>query len=288
MAKKNTGLGRGLDALLDDLDLTLDAPQNNGVLTVSVYDVDTNPDQPRKTFDPEKLKELASSLKRHGVVQPLLVRKNGARYTIVAGERRFRAAKLANLSTVPVVLTEADDDTLMELSLVENIQRENLNPIEEAAALKLLMQQHDLTQEEVSERIGKSRPAIANALRLLTLSKPVQTLVKEGKLSAGHGKMLAGVADKKLQESLANACVENDWSVRRLEDELRFASMRKKPKPAPKEPSAELRSALHQMRAQLGTKVALQGSEEKGKLIIHYYSRDDLDRIYRAIVGEEE
>ena len=286
MAKKQMGLGRGLDALLDDLDEKL--PENGGTLTVSLYDIDTNPDQPRKTFDPEKLGELAASLKRHGVVQPLLVRKNGLRYTIVAGERRFRAARLAGLKTVPVVLTDADDDTLMELSLVENIQRENLNPIEEAAALKLLMQQHDLTQEEVSDRVGKSRPAIANALRLLTLSKPVQTLIKSGALSAGHGKMLAGVANAKLQQELAEKCVKNDWSVRRLEDELRFAAMEKKPKRAAEEPSAEVKAALHRMRSELGTKVQMEGSEEKGKLIIHYYSKDDLDRIYRAIVGEEE
>ena len=286
MTKKNTGLGRGLDALLDDLNL--DEPQNAGAAEVSLYDIDTNPDQPRKTFDPEKLRELAASLKRHGVVQPLLVRKNGSRYTIVAGERRYRAARMAGLTTVPVVLTDADDDTLMELSLVENIQRENLNPIEEAAAIRLLMQQHDLTQEEVSERVGKSRPAIANALRLLSLSKPVQQMVKDGTISAGHGKMLAGVADQKLQESLAKACAENDWSVRRLEDELRFASMQKKTKSAPREPSAELRSALHHLRSQLGTKVSLSGSEEKGKLIIHYYSKDDLDRIYHVILGEED
>ncbi len=286
MAKKMTGLGRGLDALLDDLDVQ--EPENGGVLTVSLYDIDTNPDQPRKTFDPEKLKELASSLKRHGIVQPLLVRKNGLRYTIVAGERRYRAARLAGLKTVPVVLTEANDDTLMEISLVENIQREDLNPIEEAAALKLLMQQHDLTQEEVSERVGKSRSAIANALRLLTLSKPVQAMVKDGTLSAGHGKMLAGVADAKLQKELAEKCVQNDWSVRRLEDELRFAAMEKKPKPEAFEPSVEFKAALHRLRSELGTKVAVQGDEQKGKLIIHYYSKDDLDRIYRTIVGEEE
>ena len=286
MAKKLTGLGRGLDALLDDLDVQ--EPENGGVLTVSLYDIDTNPDQPRKTFDPEKLKELASSLKRHGVVQPLLVRKNGLRYTIVAGERRYRAARLAGLKTVPVVLTEANDDTLMEISLVENIQREDLNPIEEAAALKLLMQQHDLTQEEVSERVGKSRSAIANALRLLTLSKPVQAMVKDGTLSTGHGKMLAGVADAKLQKELAEKCVQNDWSVRRLEDELRFAAMEKKPKTEAFEPSVEFKAALHRLRSELGTKVAVQGDEQKGKLIIHYYSKDDLDRIYRTIVGEEE
>ena len=283
---KNKGLGRGLDALLDEID----APESvqNGKFEVDLYDLDTNPNQPRKTFDPEKLSELAQSIKQHGVVQPLLVKKNGARYTIVAGERRYRAARAAGLMTVPVVLTDADDDALMELSLVENIQRENLNPIEEAAAIRLLMKQHDLTQEEVSERVGKSRPAIANALRLLSLSKPVQTLVKEGKLSAGHGKMLAGVENAKLQQELAEKCVKNDWSVRRLEDELRFAAMEKKPKKPAAEPSVEFKAALHRMRSELGTKIAVQGDEQRGKLIIHYYSSDDLDRIYRAIVGEDE
>ncbi len=285
MAKRQTGLGRGLDALLDDLDVQ--EPQQGGVLTVSLYDIDTNPDQPRKTFDPDKLNELAASLRRHGMVQPLLVRKNGLRYTIVAGERRYRAARLAGMKAVPVMLTDANDDTLMELSLIENIQRENLNPIEEAAAIRILMQQHDLTQEEVSDRVGKSRPAIANALRLLSLTKPVQALVKDGKLSAGHGKMLAGVADAKLQKELAEKCVQNDWSVRRLEDELRFASMQRKQK-AESEPSVEMKAALHRMRGTLGTKIQMQGSEEKGKLIIHYYSKDDLDRIYRTIVGETE
>ncbi len=285
MATKNKGLGRGLDALLDEIDAPEQAAQ--GKFEVDLYDIDTNPNQPRKTFDPEKLSELASSIKRHGVVQPLLVKRNGARYTIVAGERRYRAARAAGLMTVPVVLTDVDEDAVMELSLVENIQRENLNPIEEAAAIKLLMQQHDLTQDEVSERVGKSRPAIANALRLLTLAKSVQKLIKDGRLSAGHGKMLAGVGDPRIQMEMAEKCVEGDWSVRRLEDELRFAEMPKHKRKEKAEPSPEFRSALHRMRAELGTKVAVQGSEDKGKLIIHYYSRDDLDRIYRAIVGNE-
>ena len=198
---KNKGLGRGLDALLDEID-TPDV-SNEGKIEVNLYDIDTNPDQPRKTFDPEKLAELAASIRRHGVVQPILVKKNGTRYTIVAGERRYRAARQAGLRTVPVVVTDADEDAVMEISLIENIQRENLNPIEEAAAIKLLMQQHDLTQEEVSERVGKSRPAIANALRLLTLSKSVQKLIKDGRLSAGHGKMLAGVSNSRTQMEMA-------------------------------------------------------------------------------------
>lgn len=282
---KNKGLGRGLDALLDEIDAPEEARENR--LEVNLYDIDTNPNQPRKTFDPEKLAELAASIKRHGIVQPILVKKNGSRYTIVAGERRYRAARQAGLMKVPVTLTDIDEDTVMEISLVENIQRENLNPIEEAAAIKLLMQQHDLTQEEVSERVGKSRPAIANALRLLTLAKSVQKLIKDGRLSAGHGKMLAGVGDPRVQMELAEKCVESDWSVRRLEDEIRFSEMPKRKRKEKPEPTPEFRSAMHRMRAELGTKVSVQGDEERGKLIIHYYSRDDLDRIYRTIVGNE-
>lgn len=282
---KNKGLGRGLDALLDEIDAPEEARENR--LEVNLYDIDTNPNQPRKTFDPEKLAELAASIKRHGIVQPILVKKNGSRYTIVAGERRYRAARAAGLMTVPVILTDVDEDTIMEISLVENIQRENLNPIEEAAAIKLLMQQHDLTQEEVSERVGKSRPAIANALRLLTLAKSVQKLIKDGRLSAGHGKMLAGVGDPRIQMELAEKCVESDWSVRRLEDEIRFSEMPKRKRKEKPEQTPEFRSAMHRMRAELGTKVSVQGDEERGKLIIHYYSSDDLDRIYRTIVGNE-
>ncbi|MDO4853272.1 MAG: ParB/RepB/Spo0J family partition protein [Clostridia bacterium] len=279
------GLGKGLDALLDELDLQ--ERQTGNVEQVSLYDIDTNPDQPRKTFDEEKLNELAASLKRHGIVQPLIVKRNGLRYTIIAGERRFRAARIAGLTTVPVLISDLDENAIMEVALVENIQRENLNPIEEAAAIKLLMEQHDLTQEEVSARIGKSRPAIANALRLLSLEKPVAELIKEGKLSAGHGKMLAGISDKKQQKELAEKAAEKDWSVRRLEDELRFASWEKKTKPKP-EYSPEFRAAIHKMRHALKTKITVEGAEEKGKLIISYYNADDLDTIYRAIVGEHE
>ena len=279
------GLGRGLDALLDELDL--EEKSGGQIEQVSLYDIDTNPDQPRKTFDEEKLKELAASLKRHGVVQPLIVKRNGLRYTIIAGERRFRAARLAGLSTVPVLVSDLDENTIMEVALVENIQRENLNPIEEAAAIRLLMEQHDLTQEEVSARIGKSRPAIANALRLLSLEKPVTEYIKSGKLSAGHGKMLAGIEDRERQIELANKAIEKDWSVRRLEDELRFAAWEKKPK-AKQEYSPEFKAALRAMRNKLKTKVAVEGTEQKGKLIISYYNADDLDTIYRAIMGDEE
>ncbi len=278
------GLGKGLDALLDELEV--EEGNRNNIEQVSLYDIDTNPDQPRKSFDTDKLNELAASVKRHGIVQPLIVKRNGLRYTIIAGERRFRAARIAGLDTVPVIVSNLDENAIMEVALIENIQRENLNPIEEAAAIRFLMEQHDLTQEEVSERIGKSRPAIANALRLLSLEKPVLELIKTGKLSAGHGKMLAGIENKKQQKELAEKAAEKEWSVRRLEDELRFASWEKKPKKR-QEHSPEMRAALREMRNRLGTKVAVEGTEQKGKLIISYYNKEDLETIYRCIVGDE-
>ena len=285
MAKKNArGLGRGLDALLDELDFQ--SGDGGRIEQASIYDIDTNPDQPRKTFDEEKLKELAASLKRHGVVQPLIVRRNGLRYTIIAGERRFRAARIAGLTTVPVLVSDMDEDSIMEVSLVENIQREELNPVEEAAAIRLLMEQHDLTQEEVSSRIGKSRPAIANSLRLLSLEKPVLELIRTGKLTAGHGKMLAGIEDRKKQTELAEKAAEKEWSVRRLEDEIRFASWTKKKKEA-ETFSPEFHDAIKTMRKVLKTRIAVEGTEQKGKLIISYYSPDDLETIYQVITGSK-
>ena len=185
MAMKK-GLGRGLDALLGDY--TAAPPE--GVRQTDVYLIDTNADQPRKTFDEEKLKELADSIARHGMVQPIIVRQNGERFVIVAGERRFRAARLAGLTQVPVIVKALDDAEVMEVALIENLQRENLNPIEEAAAIRFLMEQHDLTQEEVAKRLAKSRPAIANSLRLLNLDDGVQDYVREGKLSAGAARVL--------------------------------------------------------------------------------------------------
>lgn len=277
------GLGRGLDALLDELE---QEEKGVGVTEVSLYDIDTNPDQPRKTFDEEKLQELAASIRRHGVVQPLIVKKNGLRYTIIAGERRFRASRLAGLKKVPVVVTDMDEATIMEVSLVENIQRENLNPIEEAAAIRFLMDQHDLTQEEVSTRIGKSRPAIANSLRLLQLDHGVMDQIKSGALSAGHGKMLAGISERKQQTELADKAVKLGWSVRRLEDEIRFLSMPKKEKSQKTELSPEMKAAIKEMRNRLGTKITVEGTEESGKLVIQYYNADDLNRIYSIIMGE--
>ncbi|MDO4564483.1 MAG: ParB/RepB/Spo0J family partition protein [Clostridia bacterium] len=274
------GLGRGLDALLGGEDESRSA----GVKEVRIGELDVNPNQPRKSFDEERLQELAASIKRHGIVQPLLVRKNGSRYTIVAGERRYRAARMLGLSSVPVIITALDEQKTAEVSLIENIQREDLNPIEEAAAINFLMKQHDLTQEEISERIGKSRSAIANSLRLLKLDSRVQAHVADGKLSAGHAKMLAGVEDAARQRGLAERCISEGWSVRMLEEALRAASGKKPSKRKKSEQSREMKELTRTFREHLGAKVEIQGSEERGKVIISYYSKDDLENIYKAIV----
>lgn len=289
MAGMKKGLGRGLDALLEPYaGPEADRDAANRVLEISVRDIDTNRAQPRKSFDEAALRELADSIRVHGVVQPLLVRPNGSRYTIVAGERRFRAARLVGLETVPVLAAEYDEAQMQEVALIENLQREDLNPVEEAAAIRFLMQQHDLTQEEVSERLGKSRPAIANALRLLNLDRNVLELVRTGALSAGHGRALAAVTDAATQERLADECVRLGYSVRALESRVRNLQAGRKPskKAAPAPHSGDLAQAERALRDRLGTRVRIAGDERRGRITIEYYSADDLQRIYERIVDE--
>ena len=257
MANKK-GLGRGLDALLESFE------PGKGPATlqeVSVYDIDTNPDQPRKTFDEEKLNELATSIRTHGIVQPLILYRQGNRYTIVAGE-------------------------LQEVSLIENLQREDLNPVEEAAAIRFLMIQHNLTQEEVSSRIGRSRPAVTNALRLLNLPESVQGMLKDGTLSAGHGKMLAGLDDAEKAEKLAQKAVREGWSVRQMEEAVRLDALPRKKVSRRMDP--EVRRTASAIRSKLRAKVSIEGDQEKGKIIISYFSKDDLMNICDTILGVEE
>ena len=282
MAAKK-GLGRGLDALLESFEPGK-APAS--LQEVSVYDIDTNPDQPRKTFDEEKLEELASSIRTHGIVQPLILYRQGERYTIVAGERRFRAARLAGLKVVLAVITDKEEHELQEVSLIENLQREDLNPVEEAAAIRFLMVQHNLTQEEVSSRIGRSRPAVTNALRLLNLPESVQEMLKEGSLSAGHGKMLAGLNDPEKAEKLAQKTAKEGWSVRQLEEAVRLNALPRKKVTHRMDP--EVKRAASALRSRLRAKVAIEGDQEKGKIVISYFSKDDLMNICDAILGNEE
>jgi len=289
------GLGRGLDALLGDFTET--PPE--GVQEIDIRLIDTNADQPRKAFDEDKLKELSASISLHGMVQPIIVRKKSSRYTIVAGERRFRAARMAGRDTVPIIVKELEPAQVMEIALIENLQREDLNPVEEAAAIRFLMQQHDLTQEEVSKRLSKSRPAIANSLRLLTLGDDIQNYVREGKLSAGHARALVPIKNVDAQRALANAIVEKQLSVRDAEDMARQEIAREEAdrphgeaiptaKQQKEEPqlSGALYEAQEQLRNHLGTKVAISGNEKRGKLIIDYYSRDMLEGLYELLMRE--
>jgi len=291
MAAQKKGLGRGLDALLDPYALSVEEQEESGtgVLLVNVREIDTNALQPRKQFDEASLKELADSIRLHGIVQPLIVKKKGSRYFIIAGERRFRAARLAGLEEVPVLVTDYDEAEIHEVSLIENIQRENLNPIEEAAAIRFLMKQHDMTQEEVATRLGKSRPVIANALRLLQLPESVIEQLKSGVLSAGHGRALAGLSDNALIEQLAAECVKNEYSVRALEERIKHLNDKKKPAEKKQKPalSSDLAGIEEAFRESLGTKVTLSGSSTRGKITIEYFNREDLERVYERIYGKE-
>ena len=276
------GLGKGLDALLGDYE-----EQQSSVMEVDVNQIDTNASQPRKSFDKEKLEELAASIRNHGIVQPIVVRKAGDRYTIIAGERRYRAARLAGLSTVPVVVREMDDYEVMEVALIENIQRENLNPIEEATAIRFIMDQNDMTQEEVAARLAKSRPSIANTLRLLNLPWEVQELLKEDKLQTGHAKVILSLPERYMQVELADRIAKGGVSVREAE---RIAKSMTKPREEKKKPERPLDSDLgfaeNSLRERLGTKVTIQGTQEKGKVIIEYYSRAELTGIYDILIRE--
>ena len=286
MAMGKKGLGKGLDALLGDFT----EPQKAGLQEVDIYLIDTNEDQPRKSFDKEKLQELSDSIKLHGVVQPIVVRKIGERYSIIAGERRYRAARLAGLSTVPVVIKEMNEMQAMEVALIENIQRENLNPIEEAAAIKSLMDLHDLTHEEVSKRISKSRPAVSNAVRLLSLPDEVQDMVKQGKLQAGHARAILAIPDDLNRTIVARRIAESGASVRETERivkaELNSKMESKTPRKEKRIEDPDLKAAEDAMRDRLGTKVCIHGSAAKGKLVIEYYTKDQLSGLYDLLMSE--
>ena len=286
MALQKKGLGRGLDALLDPYTIDDKPEQKDKVRSVSIHEIDTNLQQPRKDFNEEALKELSASIAVHGIVQPLIVKEKNGRYLIIAGERRFRAARMAGLKEVPVLVADYDEAEIHEVSLIENIQREDLNPIEEASAIRFLMQQHDMTQEEVSSRLGKSRPAVANSLRLLQLPQKVVDMLRDGRLSAGHGRALAGLTSPGLMEQLGEETVKMGYSVRALENRVKNLNEEKKPRQKEKKDkslSTDLQHAEDALREKLGTRVKIQGNEQKGKITIEYFSAEDLERVYDVI-----
>ncbi len=286
-SNKDRGLGRGLSALLGDDALQA---QEGGSLSLPISEVQPGLKQPRKRFDEESLADLADSIRTHGIIQPLTVRRlSSGYYQIIAGERRWRAAKMAGLREVPAVIIEADDRTVMELGLIENLQREDLNPIEEAAGYQTLIGEYSLTQEEVSQRVGKSRPAVANALRLLALPDAVRQLLEEGKLSAGHARAILAAPAGELQKKLAQKVVHDGLSVRqtealakRLTAQQDHAAEELRPGAAP-DYSIYLRSAEQELSHRFGRKVTIVNGKKKGKIELEYYNTEDLNLLLETL-----
>lgn len=261
----------------------------NKISELDITTVYPNPDQPRKAFNDEALRELSESIEKHGIIQPITVNKTENGYMIVAGERRYRASLLAGRRTIPAIIKSYDDRQVKEIALLENLQREDLNPIEEASAIKRLMDEFDLTQDDVAERLGKSRSAIANSLRLLNLSPEVTRLVSQNKLSAGHARSLVTLPFVK-QSALARKAVAEGWSVREIEKAVRnfnAPTEKRREKPEQKQ-SPELRELVERLQRDLGTKVAAIGNDNKGRLYIDYFTRDDLNRISEILDYIEE
>jgi len=275
---KRGGLGRGLDVLLPQSDNLLETV----VRDIPIDDVDPNAEQPRRDFDKAALEQLADSIREAGVLSPILVVENGSRYRIVAGERRYRASRLAGLTTVPCIVRSMTTEQQMEAALIENLQRQDLNPIEEAAAIRSLMQECGYTQEEAAKKLGKSRPAIANSLRLLNLPQEIMNLVISGELSAGHARVLAGIESTQRQLELAHQCVLHGYSVRRLEEAAREKPAAAKPKKE-KLLSPELSELQSSMREALGLKTVFSGNEKKGKITLSYSSAEELEHLYEVI-----
>lgn len=273
---RKMGLGRGLDALLPENDNS-----QPSVREIAITDLDRNPDQPRRDFDEEALQALAESMKGAGVLQPLLVIEKNGRYQIVAGERRFRAARLAGLDSVPCIVRDFTPEEQMEAALIENIQREDLNPMEEAAAVRQLMDSCGYTQETAAKRLGKSRPAVANLLRLLNLPEPIRQAVSAGRLSAGHARVLAGVEEEARQRALAERTIREGLSVRELEKAAAAPEEQPKIKPVPKPLPLELKDMEERMRETLGVRAAIQGNRKRGRITLQYYSEDELERLYQ-------
>ena len=303
--KKSRGLGKGLDALFGDAEVTIERrpaapakevgtkdvavtesakePAAGGIAYININDIKPNSNQPRKTFDEDKLEELAASIEEHGLIQPVVLRKSKMGYEIVAGERRWRAARKIGIKELPCIIKELTDEENMLLAIIENMQREDLNPIEEAEGLRQMIDTYGLTQEQVSKSVGKSRPYIANCLRLLKLPAVIVGYVSSGELSSGHAKAIAGIDDEAKQIQLAEDAIKHGWSVRQLEKASR------EEKPAAKSPSkakaknANVKRVEEDLKATLGTKVTLNQKGNKGKIEIEFYSKEELERLIEML-----
>ena len=280
---KQQRLGKGLGALIAD-----ESTGADNVFEVDVNSIDPNTNQPRKNFDSEKLKELAESIKTYGIVQPIIVQKQGDRYIIIAGERRYRASRMAGVSRVPVVVKDYTKREFMEVSLVENLQREDLNPIEEASAMKLLMDEHSLTQEEFSSRLAKSRSAVANTLRLLSLPEQIRDMVADTRLSSGHARALVALGSDEEKIKLAQIIINLGLSVRATESMINKVKNQDNAKPKQRSVTApEIIAAEQQLSGSLETKVKIIGNLDKGKISIAYYNAAQLQSIYDFLTKDE-
>lgn len=282
MAMKQRGLGRGLGALLTDYSEN-DAAQ--AVTTLPLQRIEPNPNQPRKRFDEVELQALADSIAQHGLLQPLAVRDMGnGYYQIIAGERRWRACRLAGLSEVPVTVVEADDRTVMELALVENLQREDLNPMEEAEGYRVLLEEYGQTQEQAAQQVGKSRSAVANALRLLTLSDEVRALVENGELTAGHARALLTLPNGRLQKAAAQKILALRLSVRQAEAMCKRMAAEEKPKEEPEPLAVDyIAECEKHLTRRLGRRVHIVNGKRKGRVELDFYGDDDLQKLYEAL-----
>jgi len=290
-APKGRGLGKGLEALFNDVEISASASgrsgeNQEGILFLDVNDIKPNSKQPRKNFPEDKIEELARSIETHGIIQPIMVRPFGEGYEIVAGERRWRAARRASLKQVPCIIRELSEEQNMLIAIIENMQREDLNPMEEAEALNQMITNFGMTQEEVSKSVGKSRPYITNALRLLKLPSEVQELVVQGDLTNGHARAIAGIKEVKRQVNLANKIVREGLSVRETETlaSQENESINKPAKAKARAKNREITDMEEELKSALGTKVAINHGMRRGKIEIEYYSREELERLLELLM----
>ena len=283
MAKKR-GLGRGLSSLIPPTETS--SVKDNGLIYVAISEITPNPHQPRTLIDDESLEELSRSIQERGLIQPLIVTKNRSNnYTLIAGERRWRAATMAGLDEIPVLVVEATSQDMLELAIIENVQRDDLNALEEALAYQHLITDFGLTQEEVATKVGKSRPTVANLLRLLNLPENVQEAVAQGTISGAHARALLPLQTPEAQTEVMNMIINRGLNVRQVEAIVKNRILAEKPEPKKaRNLSPELRELESRFRLSLGTKVNIHGGENKGKVVIHYFSDEELQAIYEAIV----
>ncbi|MBZ9637391.1 ParB/RepB/Spo0J family partition protein [Clostridium sp. FP1] len=274
---KKFGLGKGLGALIPEEEIM---EEGSTVLKISMNLIKANKDQPRKSFDPEKISELAQSIKEHGVIQPIILNREDDTYAVIAGERRFRAAKSIGLVEIPAIIMNIENKEVLEISLIENIQREDLNPIEEALAYKRLLVDFNLTQEEISKKVCKSRTAITNCMRLLNLDERVQDYIIDGVISEGHGRAILGISDKEIQYGIAQMVIDDSLSVRETEKLVKNFENEKKEKVVKHENNIYYKDIMNKLENRFGTKVFINSkNKNKGKIEIEYYSEEDFERI---------